>query len=66
VTITIVAFDFSYNFTDENKVLNDGKGMSGTIKDLAVFENATDGDDDILYQKFYYAIMDADEQLDEL
>lgn len=59
-----VAFDFSYNFIDDDKTLNNGKGMSGTIKDLAVFENATESDDEVLYKEFYYAIMDADEQLE--
>ena len=61
-----VAFDFNYNFIDVNKMLNDGKGASGAIKDLAVFENASEGDDEILYETFYNAIMDADEQLNKL
>lgn len=61
-----VAFDFNYNFIDANKKLNNGDGVSGSIKDVAVFENSAEGDDEILYDDFYYEIANADEQLDKL
>ena len=49
-----------------NKKLNNGNGISGSIKDVAIFENSAEGDDEILYDDFYYEIANADEQLDKL
>ena len=57
------AFDFNYNFIDSDKKLNSGKGVSGTLKDVALFENSTEGDDEVLYEDFYGALTDADDEL---
>jgi hypothetical protein len=37
--------------------------VSGTLKDVALFENSTEGDDEVLYEDFYGALTDADDEL---
>lgn len=59
-----IAFDLKYSFIDSDKKLNNGKDISGTIKNVAVFEHSSEGEDEILYEDFYDALRDADDYLD--
>lgn len=57
------SFDLNYSFIDSDKRLNNGKGVSGTLKDLAIFEQAYEGDDEVLYDGFYDDLKIADGDL---
>jgi hypothetical protein len=58
-----IAFDLNYSFIDSDKKLNNGKDISGTIKNIAVFEHSSEGDDEILYEDFFGDLSDADDNL---